>query len=53
MVTLIAHELGWAVTAVDVRTERMPMTDGIQWIESDLRTFDIGAYDVITMLGIM
>ena len=29
---LIGQELGWAVTAVDARTERMPMTEGIDCI---------------------
>ena len=47
----IAHELGWEVTAVDARTERMPMTAGIEWLQSDLRDYEIGDFDVITMLG--
>jgi Methyltransferase domain len=49
---LIAHELGWEVTAVDARTERMPMTDGITWVQSDIRDFEIAGYDVISVLGI-
>ena len=48
----IAHELGWEVTAVDARTDRMPMTAGIEWLQSDLREYEIGVFDVIAMLGI-
>jgi SAM-dependent methyltransferase len=48
----IAQELGWQVTAVDARTERMPMTEGIQWVESDLRDFDVEGFDLVAMLGI-
>ena len=48
----IAHELGWKVTAVDARTERMPMTAGIEWLQSDLRDYEIGDFDVIALLGI-
>ena len=50
---LIALELGWAVTAVDARTERMPMTDGIEWVQSDLRDYEIGDFEAISMLGIL
>jgi hypothetical protein len=51
--SLIALELGWDVTAVDARTVRMPMTSGIRWIESDVRTFDVSGYDCIALLGLL
>ena len=50
---LIAQELGWQVTAVDARTERMPMTQGIDWRQGDARTFDVAGYDCIALLGLL
>jgi len=50
---LIGQELGWEVTAVDARTERMPMTPGIEWIQADVRQFPTDGYDVITILGLL
>jgi hypothetical protein len=50
---LIAHDLGWSVTAVDVRTERMPMTEGIEWVQSDVRTFEMSGFDCIAILGLL
>ncbi len=50
---LIGQELGWSVTAVDARTERMPMTAGIDWREGDVRTFDVTGYDCIALLGLL
>lgn len=50
---LLAHELGWDVTAMDARTERMPAMPGIQWIQGDVRTFDVSGYDVIMILGLL
>ena len=49
----IASELGWQVTAVDARTERMPMTRRIEWVQADVRTFDTSGYDCITLLGLL
>jgi hypothetical protein len=49
----IGQELGWAVTAVDVRTERMPMTPGIEWRQGDVRSFDVAGYDCIALLGVL
>lgn len=51
--SLIGQELGWEVTAVDARTERMPMVDGIRWVQEDVRTFDVGGYDCIAILGLL
>jgi hypothetical protein len=50
---VIASELGWDVTAVDARTERVPMTPGINWIQADIREFPTDGYDVITVLGLL
>ncbi|HEX7473327.1 MAG TPA: methyltransferase domain-containing protein [Candidatus Limnocylindrales bacterium] len=49
----IGQELGWTVTAVDARTERMPMGDGIRWVQADARTFDVSGYDCIALLGLL
>ena len=48
-----AAKLGWQVTAVDARTERFPWTEGIEWIEADLREYPIGKPDVICLLGVL
>ena len=48
----VASELGWVVTAVDARTERFPEADDIDWVQSDLRDYEIGNFDVISLLGI-
>lgn len=50
---IAAHELGWTVTAVDARTERMPMTPGITWQQQDVRDVDTSGYDVIALLGLL
>lgn len=54
-VSVLANELGWDVTAVDVRTKRMPNIEGIRWIESDVREFPIKPheYDCIALLGLL
>lgn len=53
--SLIAHELGWEVTGVDARTERMPDVEGIRWVRSDVREFEIRdeEYDCICVLGLL
>lgn len=53
--SLIAHELGWEVTGVDARTERMPDVEGIRWVRSDVREFEIrdGEYDCVCVLGLL
>ena len=50
---LLAHELGWKVTAVDARTARMPMTEGIDWVQADVREFETAGYDAISILGLL
>jgi hypothetical protein len=51
--SVTAQEMGWRVTAVDARQERMPMTPGIDWIQHDVRTYDVGGFDVIALLGLL
>lgn len=49
-----ARRLGWKVTAVDGRTERLPDDlDGITFIEADVRGFDTHGYDTIAILGLL
>ena len=50
---IAAHEMGWHVTAVDVRTERMPMTPGVDWVQHDVRTYQVDGFDVIALLGLL
>ncbi len=52
---LAAHELGWQVTAVDVRAARLPSAPGIAWVHADVRhySFEASAFDVIAVLGIL
>lgn len=51
--SLIAAELGWTVTAVDARTTRMPMTEGVEWVEADVRDYDPSGFDCIALLGLL
>jgi hypothetical protein len=49
-----AVRLGWQVTAVDGRTERLPDDlTGIDFIQQDVRTFDVTGYDTIAILGLL
>lgn len=51
---ITAQQLGWDVTAVDVRTQRWPEQPGIRWVESDVRTFDIEpGFDCIGLMGLL
>ncbi len=50
---LAGHRLGYQVTAMDARTERMPRTTGIEWVQGDVRDFPTAGYDVITILGLL
>jgi SAM-dependent methyltransferase len=52
----IARDLGWNVTAVDARTERVPDAEtiaGIRFIQGDVRAFDVTGYDVVCILGLL
>lgn len=52
---VLATEMGWRVTAVDARTERMPDHPGIEWVRSDVRSFDFDPteFDCIAILGLL
>lgn len=52
--SLLARDAGWKVTGVDVRTERWPDVNGIDWVESDIRSYEIGdEHDCIAILGLL
>jgi aminoglycoside phosphotransferase (APT) family kinase protein/SAM-dependent methyltransferase len=65
--SIAAAQLGWAVTAVDVRTARWPNPEmesdpdlaalirTISWVHADVREFPIehGEYDLISVLGLL
>jgi 2-polyprenyl-3-methyl-5-hydroxy-6-metoxy-1,4-benzoquinol methylase len=65
--SLVAAQLGWAVTAVDARTVRWPdleaesnpelaaLIRAIRWVQADVREFPIGQgeYDLICILGLL
>lgn len=50
-----AYEEGWKVTAVDARTKRWSGKEGITWIQSDVRDFQIlpDEYDLIFCFGLL
>ena len=49
----IAADMGWRVTAVDVRDERFPDDSKITWVVSDVREFsDYDDVDVVACLGL-
>lgn len=51
-----ARDAGYAVTAVDARSERVPDQEtlgGVAFIQSDIREFDVAGFDVITILGLL
>jgi SAM-dependent methyltransferase len=50
---LAAAELGWSVTAVDARSERLPGAAGIEWVEADVREFPLEGYDCVSILGLL
>lgn len=52
--SLLAQQAGWKVTGVDVRTERWPDVAGIDWVESDVRSYEVGDdHDCIAILGLL
>ena len=48
-----AKAQGWRVTAVDGRIERMPDVPGIEWIQADVRKYEIPNADCISVLGLL
>jgi SAM-dependent methyltransferase len=53
MFSVAAHDVGWQVTAVDARRERMLMTPGIEWVQHDVRDYNVSGFDVIALLGLL
>ena len=49
---VLAHRLGWHVTAVDARTQRMPDHEGIEWVQADIRGYPVDGYDCINLLSL-
>jgi hypothetical protein len=52
----VARDEGFLVTAVDSRTERIPLPeelDDIFFVQSDVRYFDVRDYDVVAILGLL
>lgn len=47
-----AADLGWQVTASDVRDVRFPDDDRITWRVEDVREADVSGFDVISCLGL-
>lgn len=51
-----ARDYGYAVTAVDARSERSPDQEtlgSIRFVEADIRNFEVAGFDVILALGIL
>jgi hypothetical protein len=50
-----AAALGYEVTAVDARTDRIPEQTGdrITFVAADVRGFDISGFDVVAILGLL
>lgn len=40
------------MTAVDARTERWSRREDIEWIQADVRGFDVAVFDVVACLGL-
>lgn len=50
----IAHELGYPVTAVDARDERLPSDlQDIHFIKADVRAFDLSPFKIILNIGLL
>jgi hypothetical protein len=50
--SIVAAKAGWEVVAVDARTERNTPSEGVVWIESDVRSFSLDGFDLIACLGL-
>jgi hypothetical protein len=50
-----ARDLGYQVTAVDGRVERVPddLGPNIEFIQADVRSFDLDRFDVVAILGLL
>jgi SAM-dependent methyltransferase len=49
----LAKEMGYNVTAIDARKDRMPNYKGIKWIVDDLANINISDYQIVLCLGIL
>ena len=47
-----AAGLGWRVTAVDARTDRLIDHERVVWMNQDVRDHDLAPYDLIACLGL-
>lgn len=47
-----AADAGWEVTAVDARTERFPRIRGVEFVQADVRSFDLAGFDLVLCLGL-
>jgi hypothetical protein len=47
-----AADAGWDVVAVDARTERFPPISGVEFVHTDVRTFDLTGFDLVACLGL-
>lgn len=47
-----AANLGWEVTAVDARSERMKKDPRVTWVQQDIREHDLDSYDLVCCLGL-
>jgi SAM-dependent methyltransferase len=47
-----AAAAGWKVVAVDARTERFPPLPQVEFVHSDIRTFDLAGFDLVLCLGL-
>jgi hypothetical protein len=50
---MIAHAQGFPVTAIDVRTERVPADLPFPFIHQDVRHADLSPYGIVCILGLL
>lgn len=51
---LVARDLGFKVTAMDARPNRMPSNEkGIKWIVSTVENFDVKGFEIVNCLGLL
>ena len=52
MFSIAAADAGWRVTALDARGDRFPEDGRVDWQVGDVRSADLGGYDVVACLGL-
>jgi hypothetical protein len=50
---LVAHAQGFPVTAIDIRTERVPADLPFPFIHQDVRQVDLSPYRIVCILGLL